>query len=301
MIRLVVAIACGLAIAPAAVADEPTQLAAAKGAIWTCSGAGVIELDARSGKVLRHAFVGSDYPLQVAVGSGAAWVAHVADGYTSGGLTRFDLASGRATMRLRLSSRPVLGVAAGPRAVWALTGPTANARVTRVDPASGRAIGVVRGVARPTSLAADSSGLWVATATGRLWHGGRIVTGAPARRAPLALALGGGSAWAAGDGVVVRVDERTSRPLATLHVAGIPVAAAAGREALWLLVVRRREWLVRVDAGTNRVTAQRRVPKTTTSISVGAGGVWLGTAGRLPRVMGVDPRTLALHQLAELF
>ena len=301
MTRLLAVLLCGLVIAPAAAADETTQPAAAGGAIWTCSGAGVIELDARTGKVLRHAYVGTDYPLQVVVGSSAAWVAHVADGYTSGGLTRFDLATGRATMRLRQRSGPVFGVAAGPRTIWALTGPTADARVTRVDPATGRAIGVVRGVARPTSLAADRSGLWVATATGRLWHGGRIVTDVPARRSPLAVALGGGSAWAAGDGVVVRVDERTDRPLARFHVPGIPVAAAAGGRALWLLVERRQEWLVRVDARTNRVTAQRRVPKTTTSISVGDGGVWLGTAERLPRVVRVDPRTLALHELAELY
>ena len=296
---LVVAV-CGLALSPVAVADETTQLAAGSGAIWTCSGAGVIELDARSGDVLLHTNDGSDYPLQVALGSGAAWVAHVAGGYTEGGLTRFDLATGRATTRLRLGTGPVFGVAAGSGHVWALVGPTEHAEVARVDPRTGRRIGVVRGADRPTSITADSSGLWIATASGWLLHGAKKVVQLPAHTAPLAVALGSGSAWAAGDGIVVRVDARTNRPLARLRVPGIPVAAAAGSRALWLLVQRRHGWLVRVNTTTDRVDGQARVPTPTTSIAVGAGGLWLGTAERIPRVMRVDPRTLQLRLFARL-
>ena len=303
---LLVSALCGLAISPVATADEPTQLAAGSGAIWTCSNAGVIELDARTGNVLRHAYVGSDYPLQVALGSGAAWVAHVSDGYTSGGLTRFDLTTGRATTRLRSRTAPVFGVAAGPRRVWALTGPTANAEVARVDPLAGRRIGVVRGAESPTSLSADNSGLWVATARGWLLHAGagssraRKVVRLSAHKAPLVVALGERSAWVAGDGTVVRVDERTNRPVARLRVAGIPVAAAAGRRALWLLVLRDQPWLVRVNTMSERVDAQRRVPSASRSVAVGAGDVWLATAERIPRVIRVDPKTLELHVFAEL-
>ena len=299
---LAVVAACGLAASSVALADETTQLAAGSGAIWTCSSAGVIELDARSGRILRHAYVGSDYPLQVALGSGAAWVAHVAGGYTAGGLTRFDLLTGRATTRLRLGRVPVFGVAAGVGRVWALTGRTDKASVTRVDPRTGRGIGVVRGVGRPTSITADGSGLWVATASGWLLHGAKKVVRLQSHLAPLAPALGAGSAWIAGDGKVVRVDERTDRPVARLRVAGIPVAAAAGRRALWLVVLRRLDqtWLVRVSTVTNRVQARRRIPGLTTSIAVGAGGLWLGTVDRIPRVIRVDPKTLELRMVAEL-
>ena len=306
--RLLLALAvCGLAISPVAAADETTQLAAGRGAIWTCSSAGVVELDARTGNVVRHAYVGSDYPLQVALGGGAAWVAHVSGGYTAGGLTRFDLATGRATTRLRSKTAPVFGVAAGAGRVWALTGPTANAEVTRVDSRTGRRTGVVRGVLGPTSLAADSSGLWIATAHGWLLHAGagsqrpRKVVRLPAHTAPLALALGSGSAWVAGDGTVVRVDERTNRATARLRVAGIPVAAAVGRRALWLLLLRHQGWLVRVSTRTDRVDAEMRVPSPSTSIAVGAGGVWLATAERIPRVIRVDPKTLELRVFARLF
>jgi hypothetical protein len=260
----------------------------------------VIELDARNGTVLRHAYMGSDYPLQVAIGSGAAWVAHVAGGYTAGGLTRFDLATGRATTRLRSKNGPVFGVAAAAGRVWALVGPTANARVARVDPRTGREAGLVGGFTQPTSIAADRSGPWIATGSGLLLHGAAQVVRLPAHTAPLVVALGSGSAWAAGDGTVVRADERTNRLTARLHVAGIPAAAAAGPRALWLLVLRRKEWLVRIDAGTNRIGAQRPVPMESTSIAVGAGGVWLGTAERIPRIIRVDPKSLELRLFARL-
>src|SRR5205823_14156609 len=126
------------------------------------------ELDGRSGRILRHAYVGSDYPLQVALGSGAAWVAHVAGGYTAGGLTRFDLLTGRATTRLRLGRVPVFGVAAGVGRVWALTGRTDKASVPCVDPRPGRGIGGGRDVGRPTPVTAGGSGQADATASGRL-------------------------------------------------------------------------------------------------------------------------------------
>ena len=51
---------------------------------------------------------------------------------------------------------------------------------------------------------------------------------------------------------------------------------------------------------TNRVQARRRIPGLTTSIAVGAGGLWLGTVDRIPRVIRVDPKTLELRMVAEL-
>lgn len=118
-----------------------------------------------------------------------AWVADVAGSYTAGGLTRVDLETDRATTRLRLAHGPVFGVAAGTRGVWALTGPTENATVTRVDPRSGPPLGEVAGVHQPTSIAADSSGLWIATATGWILHGMRKVVRVGILNAPAAIAL----------------------------------------------------------------------------------------------------------------
>ncbi|HEY6836699.1 MAG TPA: hypothetical protein VI142_09665 [Gaiellaceae bacterium] len=100
-----------------------------------------------------------------------------------------------------------------------------------------------------------------------------------------------------GNSAVVRIDERTDRPVARLRIAGLPVAAAAGTRGLWLLASHR---LIRIDASTNRIDGETRVPSPTTSVAVGAGSVWLGTAERVPRVLRVDPRTLELHAFARL-
>jgi hypothetical protein len=301
------------AAAPAAGGGETIQLAAGGRAVWTCSSDGVIELDARTGRVLSRRYVGSDYPLQVALGSGAAWVAHVAGGYTAGGLTRIDLKTGRATTRLRLSSGPVFAVAAGAGRVWALVGPTRNPQIARVDPRSGRRIGLVRGSFQATSLAADRSGLWIATGTGWLLHArpwsarASRVLRVPPRSAggllgPPTLALDSGSAWISGGATVVRVDERTHKALARIRLPALPGAAAVGDGTIWALVSDRfnRTWLVRVNTGTNRVTGERRIPASATSVTVGAGGVWLGLTGTFNRVLRVNPRTLKLHLLARL-
>jgi hypothetical protein len=299
-----------LAGAPAAAAGgNPVQLAAGGGAIWTCSDAGVIELDARSGRVLRRPVVGPAYPLQVALGSGAAWVAAVENGFTAGALTRIDLATGRTSTRLRLESGPVFAVAAGRGTVWALVGPTSHAQVTRVDPRSGRRAGLVRGTVQPSSLAADASGVWIADAGGRLLHArsgarrARTVLRLRARSAgPPALALGLGSAWASDGRTLLRVDERTTRTRARVRLPGTPTALAAGRGAVWAILFRPpdRYRLARVDARTGRVTAGARIPAAATSLTLGAGGVWLGVSGRAPRVLRVDPRTLRLQLLARL-
>jgi hypothetical protein len=309
-----VAFGAALAAAPAASAGGvPAQMAVGGGTIWTCSDAGVIELDAHTGRVLSRPILGSAYPLQVALGRGAAWVARVENGYTAGALTRIDLHSGRVSTRLRLRSGPVFAVAAGGGGVWALTGATNHARVTRVDPRSGRRIGVVRGAVRPSSLAADASGVWIVDGSGRLLHArpgavraARVLRLPTRSLAPPAVALGLGSAWVSNGSVLVRIDERTNRAVARIRLPGTPAALAVGDEAVWTILLRPRgrSRLARVSTRTNRITGRARIPTEAASIAVGAGGVWLGlsgtSSGASPRVLRVDPRTLRLRLLARL-
>lgn len=288
------------------------QIAARDGALWTCSNAGLIELDARSGRVLSRPSVGASYPLQVALGSGAAWVAGVENGYTAGALTRIDLVSRRPTTRLRLRTGPVFAVAAGGGKVWALVGSTSHAQVAQVDPESGRKVGVVRGVTQPSSLAADASGVWIADASGWLLHArpgdGRAarVLDVPSRSiAPPVVALGLGSAWASDGKTLVRIDEVTNKAVARIRLPAVPTAVAVGNGVVWAILLEppNQHWLVRVNGDTNRVTARTRIP-TASSVAVGAGGVWLGlsgtSSGAPPRVLRVDPRRLELRLHARL-
>lgn len=304
----------GLAVARAAVAGGvPAQLAAGSGALWTCSDAGLIELDVRTGRVLSRPRVGASFPLQVALGSGAAWVAGVENGYIAGALTRINVASGQATTRLRLRTGPVFGVAAGGGSVWALVGPTSHAKVVRVDPGSGRRIGVVRGATQPSSLAADASGVWIADASGWLLHarpgGGQAkrVLAVPSRSiAPPAVAVGLGSAWASNGKSLVRIDELTNKPVARIRLPAVPTAVAAGDGSVWAILLQppNQYWLVRVNGNTNRVADRVRIPTASSSVAVWLGGVWLGlsgtSSGAAPRVLRVDPRTLKLRPFARL-
>lgn len=302
-----------VAAQPAVASGVPAQVAAGGGALWTCSNAGLTELDARTGRVLSQPRVGASFPLQVALGSGAAWVAGVENGFTAGALTRIDLASGRQATRLRLRTGPVFAVAAGGGAVWALVGSTSHAQVARVNPRSGRKFGVVRGATQPSSLAADASGVWIADASGWLLHArpgaGRAVRvlSVPSRSvAPPAVALGLGSAWASDGKSLVRIDEVTNKEVARIRLPAVPTAVAVGQGVVWAILYRPPEQytLVRVNASTNRVTARTRIPTASSSVAVGAGGVWLGlsgtSSGAAPRVLRVDPRTLELRLLARL-
>ena len=295
--------------APAAVAGGvPVQIAAGGAAVWACSDSGVVKLDAHSGRVLQRPRAGASYPLQVALGGGAAWIASVESGYASGALTRVDLRTKQVRTQLRLSSGPVFGVAANGRHVWTLIGPTSHAQVARVDPRSGRKIGVVDGVFRPSSLAADNSGLWIATSRWLLhtYRSSAVATKAlrlPSRSvAPPALAVGFGSAWVSQRDVLARVSERTNELSTRIRLRGVPVSIAVGDAAVWAILLRPpgSELLIRLNPQTNKVTGQVRIPREATSVAVGAGGVWLGLIGRSPRVLRVEPKTLNLRLFARL-
>src|SRR5437764_8560859 len=114
---------------PAALAGGVrVQLAAVGDKIWTCSDAGLVVLDARTGLILRHPRVGSSYPLQVALAGGAAWVAGVENRFVAAALSRGKLASGHSSVVLRSRRGPVFAVAGRCGRVWALVGPISHAR-----------------------------------------------------------------------------------------------------------------------------------------------------------------------------
>src|SRR5947208_3303642 len=317
--RARVRIACAVALlafataTPAALAGGvPVQLAAAGDKIWTCSDAGLVVLDAGTGLILRHPRVGSSYPLQVALAGGAAWVAGVENRFVAGALSRVELASGHSSVVLRSRRGPVFAVAASGGRVWALVGPTSHARVVQIDAHSGRRIGLVHGASEPAAVAADRSGIWIVDASGWLLHArqsdrraGRVLRVPLGSRGAPVVALGLGDAWVSDGNTLVRVDERTNRPLARISVRGLPLAMAAGDGAVWALLLQRskqhdRMWLARVSTMTDTVNASVRVSTSASSLAVGTGGVWVGVSGFSPRVLRVEPRTRTVRLLARL-
>jgi hypothetical protein len=307
--RSFAAISCAIALlawaSAARAGGVPVQLALSGHRLWTVSDAGVIELDARNGRVLARPQVGASYPLRVAIGAGAAWVAAVENGYAAGALTRIDLSNGRVTTRLREPRGPVFEVAAGGGSVWALTGPTRAASVLRVEPRTGRRIGVVRGPTRPSWIAAGRSGLWIVGADGSFLHARQRASRATTVLRLRGLgepAVGAGSVWIPHGHDLLRVDARTGGVRARIRLGARPATLAVGGSAVWGVTYTRagRAWLVRVSTRTNTVTAKARVPIGASSLAATGRRVLVGVSGARRRVLELDGRTRARRLLALL-
>lgn len=272
------------------------ELAASGRTLWIVTGSEVLHVEAVSGRILARPRPGGSYPLDVAVGGGAVWVGCVEDGFVAGSLSRIDLATGRVTTALRVEDGVVGAVAVGGGSAWTLVGPTAAARLARVDLETGRQVALVRAGRSPGWLAADASAVWVSDAAGALLRvearTGRVRT-VLRRRGLGPVTAGRGDAWAADGRRVARVDGRTGRLLARIAVGGSPLSLAVGPRHVWVLAYAKRlVRLVRIDAGTNRVTASRVLPRSPGTVAVAAGSVWVGALVPTQRLLRIDPRTL---------
>jgi hypothetical protein len=205
---------------------------------------------------------------------------------------------------LRLPHQPVWDICAGGGLAWALYGNGNNTRLARF----GR-------IARPRFMelhapaswcAADSSGVWITTADGRLLHVGRWSNGvAIVARVPGAFTLdaGGGSVWVAARGGIARFDERSHR-VQTFALGGWAAAVSVGADRVWVVANDHggRSTLLRLDWLTGRIEARRRLPASPTDVLEQGGHVWLGglDATRRPTLWSVQPTTLEVHRLATL-
>jgi YVTN family beta-propeller protein len=106
------------------------------------------------------------------------------------------------------------------------------------------------------------------------------------------VAVGEGSVWVTGDMVdrrIWRLDPRTGRIEATIHLPVAMRTIAAGEGALWVTAPI-DDLVLRVDPATNRVTDRIRVGAGASGVAVGDGAVWATSfiAGTVSRI---DPRT----------
>ena len=138
------------------------ELARVGSQLWTVSDVGLEAVDTRTGRVAAGPQTPYPYPVRIAAGAGALWVASVESGYLRGAVTRIDARTRRVSTALRLPRVPVYDVCAGGGSAWAIVGPSRRRRLARL----GRRIAFVRPGADPGWCAADRSGAWVATLTG---------------------------------------------------------------------------------------------------------------------------------------
>lgn len=292
---LVLLVAAALASAARAGGDF-VDLAAAGHRLWFVGAFGVRAIDTRTGHIVSApALRDAPYPLSIAVGGGAAWIATVRNGYVDGRLARIDLASG-ARRSLALGG-PVQSVAAGARGIYALVGSDTIALV--------RADGAVAHrwrVAGAGRMTADSSGCWIST-NDRLVHIDPSGAVRDVLRAPIAdVATGGGYVWVPRATSMLRVDERTGgvTTLRTgrLGLGGFQHDVAYGDGALWTVDTSRPE-LQRRDPATGRLLGRAQLAAgIPDAVAVTLRGVWVGM-GETHELFRFDPhtlrRTLSVH------
>jgi streptogramin lyase len=285
------------ATAPAYAGGDFMDVAAGSRTVWVTGPVGVVRLDARTGHVGRQYILPALYPLGVAVGGSAVWVASVENGYTSGTVTRIDTRTGSSRTVFRRDRWPAESVAVIGRTVWVGFG----SRLGRFDLA-GRLLGV-------TPL--DRGGGWLAVDDGGAWfccHGRRLLRVDPVgrRRASFTLPVadpiwtGLGSLWLDARGTLDRIDERTGRVLARIPLRSV-VDVAVGPGGVYAL---QDGAVALIDPATNRVVARRALVGTTQAVSFEPEGVWVTSVGRSSpreRVFRLNPRTLATERTVSLY
>ncbi len=265
----------------------PSNIAVGEGSVWVLNTADerVSRVDPRTGNVIRS-FEPRGRPTDIAAGAGALWIGS-GPGATHR-VSRVDPATGDATRTERLPtggedgsySEGVPMIAVGAGAVWAIN---PDNTVSRLDPASGRRVAVVRGPDGAEAIAAGDAGVWVISGVNTI---SRIDPRTNRMRKAIELgsnrlfgiAVGGGAVWATSEeGVLWRVEPGQPPIERTIEVGAGVRYVAFGDGAVWVA-----NWndstVSRVDPATNQVAA--RVPVgASQALAAGAGSAWVSVAG----------------------
>lgn len=271
------------------------------------TGGHVVVVDGTTGGIDRRISAGRT-PTAIAAGEGAVWLVD-ADART---LIRIEESSG--DVETFSTGATPTDVAVGPGAVWVANGerlegaqfigPVATA-VARLDPVTrteranvplpyekGDLSNLVE-----NHLAVTEDALWAVTpdyAVVRIEGATGAVT-ATARAVPVtAVAAGGAGVWALGaDGSVVRLDERTARPVARARIPVPVTSIAVGEDAAWVTSAADGT-LWRVAGGSNPALGTIDLALGAGDVAVGAGAVWVVNplAGTLTQV-DLDTVTVA--------
>jgi DNA-binding SARP family transcriptional activator len=222
----------------------------------------VAVLDPGSNRIVEAIPVGAQ-PTAVVVGHGSVWVANTADGTVS----RIDEQSHEVVSSVGVGA-PASSLAVSDDAVWVGNGSAGT--VSRIDAAT-NAVDTMDVSLRPGDILKDTV------------YGIQFVAG---------------SVWVGVGRAVLRLDPRTGDRQARIDLDGVPLALAAGDDALWIAAGDER--LIRIDPSTNRPAASAEIAFPTDA-AAGAEGVWV-TQGNFQRaaISAFDAVSLAPRGLVEL-
>ena len=187
------------------------------------------------------------------------------------------------------------GLTTGAGSVWVMT--DKNGTLTRIDPATNKAVAEISVAPGSYAVAFDDDVVWVTSTEKNVLSRVNARTNVveetiPVGPRPRFLAVGEGSVWTInqGDGSISRVDVKSNKVVATIE-AGIPGNGgeiAVGDGSVW--VTSFEYPITRVDASTNKVV-QQFYGDGGDAIRFGLGSVWLSNL-RAANVWRLDPKRI---------
>jgi YVTN family beta-propeller protein len=222
--------------------SPPQAAAAGDGAVWLTdpSNDTLVRIDPATNKIAARIHIGPQSD-GIAISPGAVWVAN------NGGpsVSRIDPSTNRVVATIRVGPRRVccavhMNLTVTNGKLWVAV-PNAN-QIVRIDPTTNHVVATLRLPYSPcASLAADQTGVWSAGGAcaddvGRIDARTNTLTATVGEPHPVGLALAFGSIWTAviDSGNLDRIDPRTRRLIARLHVGGTPVRLAIGFGSVWV-------------------------------------------------------------------
>lgn len=178
-----------------------------------------------------------------------------------------------------------------------------QARLHRIDPASGEARAILRLTSTPFSIAAGLGAVWSAERSPILnrldLRTGRAMT-AVSGHSFAYVWTAAGSVWAPDDqeSLLVRYDPVTRRLVATIPTGNGTSALAEAGGRIWILN-HRDGTLQRIETATNAIVTLGRLPGDAPErIAYAEGSLWV--TGRGTDLLRVDPETGAVHATIEI-
>ncbi len=240
--------------------------------------------------------IGGGQVLGLAILEDSVW----AVSFDEGSISKIDPGTGQVVLTERLGPGAA-SVLSAERQLWVASygmGP-AGSKLSRIDPATGKAIADVSTGELCCDLAAGAGGIWAIDPRGDLLRVDpertRILDRFPVPFDPEVhtnVVFGGGSVWIGSDGAaVVQVDPRTGNIERTIETGGGPPFLAkdglvwgAAPELIWA-----------VDASTGEVVRSFRLEDSieVISLGIGLGSIWAGIRhpGYVGAVLRLDPST----------
>jgi YVTN family beta-propeller protein len=272
----------------------PSNIAVGDGAVWFLNAEDdtISRIDPDTRKVVK-VFTAGARPSDLAAGAGALWIGSGAGEPTlTAKVSRVDPDSGAISHRVKLpvgtggrTSTPSEGyprLAVGAGAVWA---GNPDATVSRIDPATGRAVESIDVGVGQSTIAAGAEGVWFLS-----WDRPRSVMSIDPRTNRLdqaiainsdflkAVAVGAGSVWVTSpqDGLLWRI-QPGPHPIPRPIEVGVGITYVAyGDGAVWVANYNNGT-VSRIDPRTNDVTARVDVGASQ-ALAAGAGAAWVSAA-----------------------